>query len=103
MKTTRTPCALFLDITDHSSLLFSSSSSPSEEQGVEISLTLHTFISLLTLHFLCVWCGALTTEIIMHVWCAVSTEWSHNGVHESNYDEFVDNILHCTTHGTSIL
>ena len=52
------------DVTDHSLLL--SSSSSSEEEGVKLSLTLHPFISLLTLHFLCVRCRTLVTEANIH-------------------------------------
>ena len=52
------------DVTDHSLLL--SSSSPSEEEGVKNSLTLHPFISLLILLFLCVRCRTLATEVDVH-------------------------------------
>ena len=70
MKTTRTPCALFLghkgaaaaDVSDHSLLLCSSSSSPSEEEGVCFSFTRHPFISLLIPLSLCV----LATEVNIH-------------------------------------
>ena len=68
------------NLTDHSSLLSSSSSSPSEEEGVKISLTLHSFISLLTLHFLCIRCG---------IRCALFTEWFHNSLHDSTVDVLV--------------
>ena len=54
------------DVTDHSLLLSSSSSSPQEEEGVKFSLTLHPFISLVTLHFLCVRCKTLATEANIH-------------------------------------
>ena len=73
MKTTMTPCAWFLgqkragaaDVSDHSSPLCSSSSSPSEE-GVCVSLSpailpfLYQFLSL------CVCCRTLATEVTIH-------------------------------------
>ena len=54
------------DVTDHLSLLSSSSSSPSEEEGVKFSVTLHPFTSVLTSHFLCVRCRTLATEVNIH-------------------------------------
>ena len=96
MKTTGTLCivpeikgAAASDVTDHSLLLSSSSSSPSEEEGVKFSLTLHPFISLFTPHLLCVRCRTLATEVNIRLRCALSTEWSHNSVHDSTIDDFV--------------
>ena len=99
MKTTGTPCELFLgqkgprfpmsQIINYCSVLHHHLHQK-EEGGEKFSRTRRSFISLLIpLFFACALWDSGHQSQHARLRCALPTEWSHNGVHDSTIDDFV--------------